>query len=250
MLTGKIIVVTGGASGIGKTAVELFCLNGAQVIFTDYNEDTSIKLITQWRSAGYNVDFYKMDVTSEYEWQSFSSYLEENYNKIDGLFNNAGVFKLANIAETTLEIWDNTLDVNAKGVFLGIKYISPLMIKSGGGSIVNAGSIASKIGSKERIAYAASKGAVESMTKAAAIELAPYNIRVNSTHPPYVNTPMAQYVSETSDRTQKDMGQRIPLGNRICEPLEVANVVKFLLSEDSSFITGAQIVVDGGQITN
>lgn len=250
MLKNKNIVVTGGGSGIGKACVEEFCKSGATVIMIDFNQENLDSLKRNLESEKYNIDSYCMDVGKEENWVTFSKYIEENYKKIDGVFNNAGFFELSSIEDTTEKLWDKTLDVNSKGVFFGIKYLYPFMKDSGNGSIVNAGSIASKIGSKDRIAYAASKGAVEALTKAAAIELAPYGIRVNSTHPPYVNTNMAKNASVKTKRSIEEMGKRIPLGNRICEPEEVAKLVKFLLSDDSSFITGAQLVIDGGQITN
>jgi len=164
------------------------------------------------------------------------------------LFNNAGIFKIETIEKTSVELWKKTMDVNALSIFLGIKVMSPLLAK--GSSVINTSSIASFLGSKNRIAYAASKGAVSALTKAAAIELAPRGIRVNSIHPAYIKTQMAEHAAEATERTMEEMGSRIPLYQRISTADEVADVVIFLASDASHFMTGSEVVVDGGQSVN
>lgn len=250
MLKEKVVLITGGSAGVGESTVRRCCKEGAKVIFTDVDLVKGEKLKEELLLKYKNIVFLEADVSDESDWERVEMFIENQFGVLDCLFNNAGVFQIETIAATSVELWDHIMTVNAKGVFLGIKYMSKFMVKNNSGSIVNASSIASIIGSKNRIAYAASKGAVSAMTKAAAIELAPYHIRVNSTHPSYVNTNMAEHASLRTQRSLKEMGVRIPLGNRISEPDEIAALVVFLFSEESKFITGTEMVIDGGQTAN
>lgn len=248
--TGKVFVITGGTGGVGSTAVQQYSELGAKVLFSDLNEKIGTELEKELTDKGRDVKFIAGDATSEEDWVKVAGFAKKEYGKVDGLFNCAGIFQIKTIFETSVELWDQTMEVNAKSVFLGIKHVGKIMTEQGYGGIVNMSSIASFLGSKDRIAYAASKGAVAAATKAASIELAPHNVRVNSIHPCYIQTNMAKYASIAQNRTYENMGLRIPLGHRICKPEEVVALAEFLLSDDSSFITGAEMVIDGGQSVN
>lgn len=246
----KTIVITGATGGVGNAAVEKFTELGAKVLMIDVNKEIGTELKDRLIKEGKKAEFFPCDVSSEKSWERVVQSIRDNHQTINGLFNCAGIFKIRTIFDTSEELWDQTMCVNAKSVFFGIKHIGKIMVEQKSGSIVNMSSIASFLGSKDRIAYAASKGAVASATKAASIELAPYNVRVNSIHPCYVKTRMAVYASKKQNRTEQNMGLRIPLGHRICQPQEVVSLAKFLLSNESQFITGAEMVIDGGQSVN
>lgn len=242
----KIAFVTGAAGGLGKEVVEKLLAKQFIVFANDKNEKELDKLVLACESTKlYPLCF---DVTEEQAWQKAAEIVASKFEKIDVLFNNAGIFKIESFLTTSVELWDQTMVVNARSAFLGIKTMLPLL--RAGSSIINTSSIASFLGSKNRVAYAASKGAVAALTKAAAIELASEGIRVNSVHPAYMNTQMAEHAAEATNRTMTEMGERIPLYNRISTTEEVADVVIFLASSASRFMTGAELVVDGGQSVN
>ncbi|EOH93668.1 SDR family NAD(P)-dependent oxidoreductase [Enterococcus pallens] len=242
----KTAMITGAAGGLGQAVVEKLIDQDFMVFVNDNNQKRLDLLAENYDSSS----IYPMcfDVTDEAAWQKAAATIQEKAEKLDVLFNNAGIFKIATIEDTTVELWEKTLAVNTLSMFLGIKEMLPLL--GDGSSVINTASIASFLGSKNRIAYAASKGAVAALTKAAAIELAPRGIRVNSVHPAYINTQMAEHAAQATDRTKEEMGQRIPLHNRISTADEVADAVVFLATEGSRFMTGAEMVVDGGQSVN
>lgn len=245
-LKDKIVFITGGAGGLGKAVIQMFLDKGSIVLVNDVDVAKVANVVNEHK--GNNIEGFAFDVTDEAEWQKAAAMIQKRYGNVDVLFNNAGIFKMSPIEETTLTLWEQTFQVNATSVFLGIKTFIPLL--KSGSSVINTSSIASFLGSTHRCAYAASKGAVASLTKAAAIELAPKGIRVNSVHPAYIDTQMAKHASEKTHRSLAEMGARIPLGGRISSPEEVAEAVLFLASDASRFMTGAEIVVDGGQSVN
>ncbi|MCF1585161.1 SDR family oxidoreductase [Tetragenococcus koreensis] len=242
----KIAFVTGAAGGLGKAVIDKLISDDYIVLIND-KDDKELEKIVNHYPAG-NIYSYSFDVTSEESWKEVSNQVRKGFGSLDVLLNIAGIFKIKTIEETNLDLWHSTMEVNVTSTFLALKEMLPVLKK--GSSIVNISSIASFLGSKNRIAYAASKGAVASLTKAAAIELAPRQIRVNSVHPAYIQTKMADHAADATDRTTAEMGSRIPLYQRISTPEEVADVVAFVASEKARFMTGAEIVVDGGQSVN
>ena len=242
----KAAMITGAAGGLGRAVVEKLVDQNFMVFVNDNNQERLDVLVEAYGTDSvYPICF---DVTEEAAWKKAAATIQEKFEKLDVLFNNAGIFKIDTIEDTTVELWEKTMAVNTLSMFLGIKEMLPLL--SEGSSVINTASIASFLGSKNRIAYAASKGAVASLTKAAAIELAPRGIRVNSVHPAYIKTQMAEHAAQATERTMEEMGQRIPLHNRISTAEEVADAVVFLATEGSRFMTGAEMVVDGGQSVN
>ena len=242
----KIAFVTGAAGGLGRAVVQKLLSQDYIVLANDYAKEQLEELEESYASD--DLQTFCFDVTNEDEWKKAVKAIKAEFGKIDVLFNNAGIFKIETIEETTVELWNKTMEVNVLSIFLGLQSMLPLLKK--GSSVINTSSIASFLGSKNRIAYAASKGAVAALTKAAAIELAPREIRVNSVHPAYIQTQMAEHAAVATERTMEEMGMRIPLYQRISSADEVADVVVFLASDASRFMTGAEMVVDGGQSIN
>lgn len=242
----KVAFITGAAGGLGTAVVKKLLDKNFIVLVNDNNQDNVQALLDQFQ--GEEIHAFSFDATEEAAWEKAVTEIKEKFGKVDVLFNNAGIFKIETIEETSVELWKKTMDVNALSIFLGIKAMSPLLGE--GSSVINTSSIASFLGSKNRIAYAASKGAVSALTKAVAIEFAPRGIRANSVHPAYIKTQMAEHAAEATERTMEEMGSRIPLYQRISTADEVADVVVFLASDASRFMTGSEVVVDGGQSVN
>lgn len=167
------------------------------------------------------------------------------YNKIDILFNNAGIYIISSLPEIEVSTWNKLMNINVTGVFLGMKYVAPIMAKQKNGSIINASSIAGIGGGAGHVLYGASKGAVRTMTKDIAIEYASHNVRVNSIHPGYIKTEMVEYASHKMNKSLEEIGEAYPM-KRLGEVGEVAKAVLFLASDDSSYITGTELVIDGG----
>lgn len=244
-LQDKVTIITGGSAGIGRETALLFAKEGACVVITDLNEEKGLSVVKEIEALQGQALFIKHDVSKEDDWRRVVSKTLESFRKIDVLFNNAGIYIIQAIPEITLETWNKLMSINVTGVFLGLKHVLPVMAKNKRGSIINASSIAGLKGSPGHLLYGASKGAVRVMTKDAAAEYAPQNIRVNSIHPGYITTAMADYASEQTHRTPKELAELFPLG-RMGSPLEVAKMVLFLASDDSSFSTGSEFVIDGG----
>ncbi|MEQ1889299.1 MAG: glucose 1-dehydrogenase [Alphaproteobacteria bacterium] len=244
---GKIAFVTGGGSGMGREHSLLLAEQGATIVVSDVNEAGGRQTVADINSKGGQGLFIKFDVAKEAEWKSAVDQAMSTFGRVDILVNNAGILIMKNTQDTTGEELDRMLDINVKGVFFGCKHILPAMQKAGGGSIVNISSIAGIIGMKGAAAYQAAKGAVRILTKSVAVEYAPFNIRANSIHPGVIRTPMTQ------DFLVNEKGERAFLGTtllrRPAEPREVSYPVLFLASSESSYITGAEIVVDGGYTT-
>lgn len=243
-LEGKVALISGSARGMGAAEVRLFAQEGAKVVIADLLEDEGRKLEAEINDSGGKALFVRLDVTNESEWRGAIESAVRTFGKLDVLVNNAAIIRTERVLETTVQIWDDVMSVNAKGVFLGTKSAIPEMRKVGGGSIVNISSGAGITGSQQNAAYHASKGAVRIFTKAAAIQYAKDNIRVNSVHPGPIETAML-----SAARSEEAIRERLvdtPLG-RVGRPEEVAYGVLYLASDESSFVTGSELVIDGGR---
>jgi len=247
----KVAIITGGALGIGKACAIRLAEEGAKVVVTDIKEEEGRKVVEEIKSAGGDAIFIRHDVASEDDWQQVISTTLHTYGKLDVLVNNAGVGKTTNVEEATLEDWRFLMGINLDGVFLGTKCGIEAMKQSGkGGSIVNMSSILGIVGEATAASYNASKGGVRIFTKSAALHCARsgYNIRVNSVHPGYIVTPMVETVMEASGDAaamQKALEGLHPMGH-LGEPDDIAYGVLYLASDESKFVTGTELVIDGG----
>ncbi len=246
-LEGKSAVITGGASGMGRSTVLRFVREGARVVIADFNEATGHEVLNECQNDGYGdqVRFIKTDVASEGDIEAMLGLAVQEFGKLDILFNNAGVGgAIGPMTETTVEAWDYTMDVLAKGVFLGMKHAARIMQDQGsGGSIINTASIAGLSGDGGPMVYSAAKAAVISLTKSAAVELARDHIRVNAICPGFILTPLAagDRIEESQDRfAQSQPWPEFGDGDHI------AGAALFLATDDARFVTGESIVVDGG----
>jgi NAD(P)-dependent dehydrogenase (short-subunit alcohol dehydrogenase family) len=243
-LTGKVALITGGASGMGRSEAMIFAQEGAKVAVCDMLEAEGRDVVDHITKAGGQARFVKVDVTNERDWQAAVQAAVAAFGKLDILVNNAGISG-SGPDTMSVDVWDKVMDINAKGVFLGMKYAIPAMQQAGGGAIVNISSISGFVG-QDRIhmAYNASKGAVRIMTKSAAVQYAKDGIRVNSVHPG-VMPPMRTSQASADPEWRAKMLRVIPL-KREGRVEEVANAVLFLASDEASYITGTELVVDGG----
>ncbi len=238
-LDGKVALVTGGARGQGAAEATLLAAEGATVYLTDVLDDEG--KATAKACGG---TFIHHDVSSEAGWNTVVDQVMGEQSRLDVVVNNAGIFVSRALTEMPLADWDRVIAINQTGVFLGMKVAGKAMQAAGnGGSIVNISSVAGMRGGSGAIAYAASKWAVRGMTKVAASELGRYGIRVNSIHPGAIDTPMLQQVPGIEANRERTV-RRIPLG-RIADPEDIARVVLFLASDDSSYMSGAELAVDG-----
>ena len=243
-LEGKVALISGGARGMGAAEARLFASEGAKVVIGDLLEDEGRQTEAQINEAGGECLFIRLDVTSESNWQDVVATTVARFGKLDILVNNAGIFRTERVEDTSEQSWDQVMDVNAKGVFLGTKAAIPEMRKVGGGSIVNISSIAGLVGSPYSSAYNASKGAVRLLTKSTAIQYAREGIRANSVHPGVIETEMTrEVVNDEAFRQFRLVTNPIP---RLGQPEDVAYGVLFLASDESSFMTGSELVIDGG----
>ena len=250
-LEGKVALISGAASGVagelmgfGGAAARMFCREGARVILGDINTEGGERTAAQIRAAGGDAQFVKLDVTQEADWAAAVAAAIAAYGRLDILVNNAGTGARYTVEETTEAAWDGQMDVHAKGAFLGTKHAVPELLKAGGGAIVNISSIYGIVGSPTSTAYHAAKGAVRLLTKSAAIQYAGDNIRVNSIHPGYCHTPLTDG-SYQNERHFAWINERIPIG-RVGNADDIAHGIVFLASDEASFITGAELVIDGG----
>ena len=242
-LEGKVALISGGARGMGAAEARLFAEEGAKVAIGDVLEEEGRQLEAEINETDGEALFVRLDVTSESDWEQAIAATVSRSGKLDILVNNAGIYRAERVLETSEELWDQVMDVNAKSVFLGTKHGIPQMLKTGGGSIINISSVAGLIGSWEAAACHAAKGAVRIFSKAAAIQYAREGIRVNSVHPGMVVTPMTEAMR--SDPEGDKFFLRIPIG-RYAQPEEVAYGVLYLASDESSYVTGSELVIDGG----
>ena len=243
-LEGKVALISGGARGQGAEEAKFFSREGAKVVIGDVLEEEGKQLEAQINETGGECLFVKLDVTSEAEWQMAVATAVARFGKLDILVNNAGIFRGNRVEDTTSEEWDQVMDINAKGVFLGTKHSIPEMRKAGGGSIVNISSVAGLVGNPYSSAYNASKGAVRLLTKSTAIQYAKDGIRANSIHPGVIVTPMTQdVVNDPSFREFRLAANPI---SRLGQPADIAYGALYLASDESSFVTGSELVIDGG----
>ncbi|MFU3877310.1 MULTISPECIES: glucose 1-dehydrogenase [Pseudomonadaceae] len=244
----KVIIVTGGAMGMGQSHSELLASHGAWVFVADMNVELGQTTVAGIRKSGGKADFLKLDVTNEADWHAAVGQVIERAGRIDVLINNAGILILKPVQDTTNEDWDRIFDVNARSVFIGTRTVIPFMKKAGKGNIVNVSSIYGLVGAPGASAYQASKGAVRMFTKSCAVDLAPFNIRVNSVHPGVIETQMTRDLLADSVIRPALLGPT--LLKRPAQPIEVSQAVLFLASDESSFVHGAELVVDGGYTAN
>ena len=244
-LEGKVALISGGARGQGAAEAKLFAGEGAKVVFGDVLDDLGKQVEAEIHEVGGEALYIHLDVTNAADWASAVEAAVSRYGRLDVLVNNAGITIRKNVEDTTEEDWDRIMAINAKGVFLGTKQAIPAMRESGGGSIVNISSTAGLVGSPySGASYAATKGAVRLFTKATAIQYAKEGIRCNSVHPGLLETPMTQdMLADAAHREERT--QRIPLG-RVGTAEDVAYGVLYLASDESSFVTGSELVIDGG----
>jgi len=247
-VAGKVVLITGAASGLGKASAERLAQEGATLVLCDINVADGEAVAENIATTGATTTFIALDTTSETGWDNTINDVLSQYGRLDVLFNNAGVGNLdgSRLDEMSFEIWRRTLSVNLDGVFLGLRAGIRAMKRGNGtgGSIINTSSIYGIVGTVGVGAYNASKGGVSTLTKAAALECAQDNIRVNSIHPGHIETPMiAQRIATEELRSQ--LVAKYPVGH-LGEPLDIANAVLFLASDESKFMTGAELVVDGG----
>ncbi|MFH1646445.1 MAG: glucose 1-dehydrogenase [Chloroflexota bacterium] len=246
---GKVAIVTGAASGLGRATATLLAQEGARVILTDINQAGGQEAAAEIKSRGGEAVFVKHDVTSESSWTSLMEKVLADHGRLDVAVNNAGVMIVKEVENMTLEEWRRLMSVNLDGVFLGTKHAINAMRKGGGGSIVNISSAVGLIGTFDNTsAYIASKGGVRLFTKAAALECSKagrdYNIRVNSVHPGIIETPLTAAMLE-DPQLRKNMEINYPIGFP-GQPIDVAYGVLYLASDESRFATGSELVIDGG----
>ena len=243
-LANKVALISGGARGMGAVEARLFTQEGAKVCIADILEEQGRALAAEIADAGGEAMFVRLDVNSEREWTEAVDAVVSAYGRLDILVNNAGIYQRANVEETSGADWDRMLSINGRGVFIGTKAAIPAMRAAGGGSIVNISSVAGIIGSAGATAYNASKGAVRLLTKSTAVQHAAENIRANSVHPGPIETDMLDLVFP-EDGMREARALNIPLG-RMGRAEDVAKGVLFLASDESSYMTGSELVIDGG----
>ena len=242
-LEGKVALISGAARGQGEAEARLFANEGAKVVFGDILDMEGEKVEAEINETGGEAKYIHLDVTNESEWETAVKESVNSYGKLDILVNNAGISIGKNVEETTLEEWDLVQDVNSKGVFLGTKAAIPAMRESGGGSIVNISSIAG-LGGIASAPYVASKGAVRLLTKSTAVQYGPENIRCNSVHPGFIETEMIRGILSNSEERAKRLAIT-PLGI-FASAHDIALAVLFLASDESRYMTGSELVIDGG----
>jgi len=239
-LDGKVALITGGARGQGEAEGRLFRSEGGTVYLTDVLADQGSAVANEIGAT-----FFEHDVTDRSAWEVITKEILAEHGKVDILVNNAGIFRIAGLNETDDAMWDTTIAINQTGVFLGMQMIIPHMVENGGGSVINISSIAGMRGAGNAFAYSASKWAVRGMTKSAAQAFASAQVRVNSIHPGIIDTPMAHEFVNAGVLEQVE--SRIPMGH-MAEAHDVANLALFLASDESSYCTGSEFIVDGGFI--
>ncbi len=253
ILNNKISIITGGATGIGKATVETFAKEGAKVIFCDINKKQGLLNQKKFNSMGLDTFFIQADVSNEADVKKMINFVVKKFNKIDTLFNNAGIEQPVTPShKVDVKIFDKIISINLKGVFLCSKHALPIMMKKKSGAIVNNSSISAFANVGGNIGYASSKGGVMSLTRVLAVEYAKYNIRVNAVCPGVIDTPMNERnLKRAVNKSQlkKKWKTVTPLG-RIASPYELAQTVLFLSSNMSSFVTGVGLLVDGGRAAN
>jgi NAD(P)-dependent dehydrogenase (short-subunit alcohol dehydrogenase family) len=242
-LSNKVVIITGAAQGLGQTQAEVCAKEGAKVVATDIQWDQLQHVVKGITTDGYEAIAIEHDVTSETAWQKTIKKTIDTFGKVDVLVNNAGIVAFEQVEDLLLDDWNNVMNVNATGTFLGMKYVIPAMRKAGGGSIINISSISGIIGNGHA-AYNASKGAIRAVTKNAAYYYATDKIRVNSIHPGVIITPLTKPLLE--DPQINEEYHRLTMLPYLGEPTDVAYGVVYLASDEAKFITGTELIIDGG----
>lgn len=250
-LRDRTAIITGGGEGIGRATALLFSKEGAKVGIMGRTKSKLDKVVREFEGRG-EIVAYQGDVSVEEDVKRVVEQFYDRFGRIDILFNNAGIMEPGTIVTTPTDVWVRTIDINVKGVYLMSKYVVPLMEKSGGGSIINNSSVLGIVGMENCVAYNASKGAVRQITRSMALDHAKENIRVNSICPGYIKTKMdPEFMGDPPDAEEqldKIAGEMVPQGRR-AEPIEVAQSVLFLAGDESKYITGSDLVIDGGWTT-
>lgn len=242
-LQGKVAIISGGARGLGADEAKLFVEEGASVVFGDILDEEGRKLEAEINESGGTAQYIHLDVTKEHDWENAVTKAVSTYGKLDILVNNAGILIMKGLEETESSDWDDIQEVNSKGVFLGTKAVISAMRNAGGGSIINISSLAGLIGSRFT-AYGASKGVVRLLSKSTAVQYGPEGIRCNSVHPGIIETNMTERLIGTSEARQAQL-DRTPL-NIIATSRDVSFGVLYLASDESRYVTGSELVIDGG----
>jgi NAD(P)-dependent dehydrogenase (short-subunit alcohol dehydrogenase family) len=248
-LANKVAMVTGGSMGIVQAAAMRFAQEGAKVIVFDIAEKEGHETEEALRQFEPQCLFIPGDVTKESDWQEAMRTIEKVYGRLDILFNNAGTNLIKRVTEVTEKEWDRIITINLKGVFFGAKYSLSLMLRSGGGSIINSASTTALIALPKMPVYSASKGGILALTRQLACDYAPHNVRVNCICPGATLTPLVQKELDLGLVTAEALIHGVPLG-RFAKPSEIAAAVLFLASDDASYVTGTALVVDGGRATH
>ncbi len=247
-IKGKTALITGGGEGIGKATALLFCREGAKVGITGRTKKTLDQVVREARGKGEIVAF-SGDVSSEAQVKDTVNKFLKRFKKIDILFNNAGVLEAGNVLTTSVDSWDKTIDINIKGMFLMSKYVTPHMIRDGGGSIINNASVLGFIGCENTLAYSASKGAVMQFTRSMALDHVKQGIRVNTICPGFIKTKMNEDFIGNPPDAQKQLDEVaakiVPMGMR-GEPMDIAYGILYLASDEAKYVTGSSLVIDGG----
>lgn len=249
-LKGKIALITGGSSGIGRAAAQLFSREGAKIVIADINVKGGEETVQSITDAGGEAHFVKTDVSKSDEVEALIKKTIEIYNRLDCAYNNAGILgQVASVVDHTEETWNRTLETNLKGTWLCMKYEIPRMLEQGSGAIVNTSASAGvMVGNRHRSAYAASKAGIVSLTKVAALEHAEYGLRINVILPCLVRTPALEQLFELLPVQEPDFVAQVPMG-RIAAPEEIAEGALWLCSDASSFVTGHVLAMDGGYLS-
>jgi cyclopentanol dehydrogenase len=244
-LDGKVALISGAARGQGEAEARMFAAEGASVVAGDIRSELGEHVVAEITAAGGTALFTQLDVSQEADWTRAVELAESTYGKLDILVNNAAIAAIEGIMETSIELWDRVVAINQTGTFLGMRAAIPALRRAGGGSIVNISSVLATMGSGNSASYTAAKGAVTALTRTVAVELATERIRVNVVHPGGVETPMATEILRDDADARRALVATHPMG-RIGEPGEIAAGVLFLASDEASFVTGATLVIDGG----
>jgi NAD(P)-dependent dehydrogenase (short-subunit alcohol dehydrogenase family) len=251
---GKVAVVTGGSLGIGRAAARRLGEGGASLVLCGHDDESVEDALAELSAAGIDAEGRRADVASAGDMEAFAQLAVDRYGGIDVLVNSAGIQRYGTVVDTPEELWDEVLAVNLKGVFLASKFCVPELRRRGGGAIVNVASVQALAAQPGVVAYAASKGAIVALTKAMAIDHAADNIRCNAVCPGSVDTPMLRWAANlfkgesSEEQTVETWGRAHPL-RRVARPEEVAEAIAFLASDRSSFVTGTELRVDGGLLT-
>ena len=245
-LSGKVALISGGSRGQGEAEAKLFSSEGAKVVLGDILDSEGLAVTSEINESGGEALYVHLDVTSKDDWGSAVKQTLENFGGLDILVNNAGISQRKLVHETTVDEWDRVQDINSKGVFLGTKAVIPAMRAGGGGSIVNISSIAGIVGLTSSASYSASKGAVRLLTKSTAVQYGPERIRCNSVHPGFIDTEMNRAWLE-DEEIRAERLKMTPL-NMFANSHDVALAVLYLSSDESRYVTGAELVIDGGII--